>query len=70
MRVKVENTRSSGGFDFGEFVGVYIDNGCDRCSSELPLIMVRKDGYGMMLSAHHPSTVTPVTSIEEQEHKS
>lgn len=65
MRVKVENVRSPGGYDFGEFVGLYLDNGRDRCGSDTPLMMVRKDRYGMMLSAHHPSTVTPVTPAEE-----
>ena len=70
MRVKIVNVRSVGGFDFGEFLGLYVDNGCDRCGSDTALAVVRRDGFGLMVSLHHPSIVSAVTPSEENNYRS
>lgn len=51
MRIQVENIRSVGGWDFGHFVGLYLDPHGDT------LAMVLVDGMGLYLQAHHPSKV-------------
>ena len=70
MRVKVKNVRTTGGYDFGEFLGLILDNGCDRCGGDTPVAVIRKDNYGLMLCYAHPSTLEPVTPEEEKELRS
>lgn len=59
MRIKVENQRSPGGFDFGDLLGLFMDE------HETLQAVVRISGYGLYLHVLHPSKVTLTTPEEE-----
>jgi len=61
MRVKIEERPNMP--QFGEFVGMLVDERGDT------QVVVRCDGYGLMLKALHPSKVAPVTNEQEELHK-
>jgi len=61
MRVKIEGR--PGMPQFGDFVGMLVDDQGDM------QVVVRCDGFGLMLKVLHPSVVIPVTPEEEELHK-
>lgn len=61
MRVMVDER--PGMPQFGVLVGMMLDERGDM------QVVVRPDGYGMMLKAVHPSKVTPVTPDQEEAYK-
>jgi hypothetical protein len=61
MRVKIEER--PGMPQFGEFVGLIIDE------HDNMQVVVRCDGYGLMLKSLHPSKVTPVTPEQEEQYR-
>jgi hypothetical protein len=56
-RVAIKPLIDSEPVKYGLLLGLYLDNGCDRCGSDSYVAVVQLDGMGMVVSLIHPSRV-------------
>jgi hypothetical protein len=57
MNCAIKPIRNEDPIQYGRFLGLLADQGCDRCGGGDPSAVVAIDGYGLMLSLIHPSRV-------------